>query len=158
MYNEKFFLALSFLAFLAIIIKLLAPKLSKSLDETSKKVAEEILAAKEMKEKAVKLLASAEKYYTESTSYADKLLKDAETEAEKFLAEAQKSISEELDKKTAAAQNRIKFAEENAIQDIKNSIITAALNTVEVESEAGLDKKHSDYILSQATNSFGTAL
>ena len=82
------------------------------------------------------------------------MLKDAEIEAIQFLIDAQKSISEELNKKTTAAQNRIKNAEEGAIRDIKNSIVATALKAVEAEAESGLDKKHSDHILSQATQNF----
>ncbi len=154
MFNEKFWLAIAFLTFVGLIIKYVGPKITKSLDQKSKEIAEEILAAKEMKEKAAKLLATAEAYYKESLSYSEKLLKDAEIEANQFLIDAQKSISEELNKKTAAAQNRIKNAEEGAIRDIKNSIVAAALKAVEAEAKSGLDKKHSDHILSQATQNF----
>jgi F-type H+-transporting ATPase subunit b len=153
MFNEKFWLAISFFAFLGLFIKFVIPKLTKSLDQKSKEIAEEILAAKELKEKATKLLAAAQKYHQESLSYADKLRADAEIEAQKFLSEAEKSINEELEKKTIAANNRIKFAEEKAIMEIKESIINAALSSIEDESKKGLDKQCSDFVLSQAIGS-----
>ena len=52
MFNEKFWLAIAFLTFVGLIIKYVGPKITKSLDQKSKEIAEEILAAKEMKEKA----------------------------------------------------------------------------------------------------------
>ncbi|MBU6339470.1 MAG: ATP synthase F0 subunit B [Rickettsiales bacterium] len=152
-FDEKFFLAISFFAFAGLMVKYIGPKLTKSLDQKSKEIAEEILAAKELKEKAAKLLEKAEKYHQESLSYADKLRADAELEAQKFVAEAEKSISDELEKKTVAANNRIKFAEEKAIAEIKESIVNAALSTIESEAAKGLDKKQNDFVLSQAIGS-----
>ena len=70
MFNEKFWLAIAFLTFVGLIIKYVGPKITKSLDQKSKEIAEEILAAKEMKEKAAKLLATAEAYYKESLYYS----------------------------------------------------------------------------------------
>jgi F-type H+-transporting ATPase subunit b len=102
MFNEKFWLAIAFFAFIALVIKLAKSSIAKSLDDKSKAIAEEILAAKEMKERALKLLASAEKYNSESLNYSQKLIKDAEVEAQKFLAEAQKSVEDEVAKKTTS--------------------------------------------------------
>lgn len=154
MFDEKFFLAISFFIFAGILIKLVGPKITNALDNKSKAIADELAAAKETKEKAIKLLDEAEKYQKESSSYAKKLLKDAESEAKQFLIDAQKSIAEELDKKTAAAQTRIQHAEKGALQDIKNSIISTALKEIETNAESGLNKQESDYILEKATEGF----
>ena len=68
MFNEKFWLAIAFVAFLALLLKFARTAITKSLDDKSKAIAEEILAAKDLKEKAVKLLAHAEKFSSESSS------------------------------------------------------------------------------------------
>ncbi len=150
MFNEKFWLAVAFTVFAALIIKLTKSKLTKSLDDKSKAIAEEILAAKEMKEKAVKLLASTEKYNQESLDYSQKLIKDAELEAKKFLADAQKSVEEEVAKKTAAALIRIEQEQMEATRKIKNQIIASALQTV-ANDAVSLDEKQNDAILARAT-------
>ncbi len=150
MFNEKFWLAIAFAAFITLIIKLARTSITKSLDDKSKAIAEEILAAKEMKERAIKLLASAEKYNQESLNYSQKLIKDAELEAQRFLADAQKSVEDEVAKKTAAAFARIEQEQMEAMRKIKNQIIASALQAVE-NSVTNLDEKQSEAVLSHAT-------
>ena len=60
-FDEKFWLAVAFFTFVALMAKYVWPIIAKSLDAGSKKIAEEILAAQEMKKEAEKLLAKAEK-------------------------------------------------------------------------------------------------
>lgn len=130
MFNEKFWLAIAFFSFLAAIIKYAWPHIAKGLDNKSKQIAEEILAAKEMKEKAAELLKKAEKQYHDAQHYAEKLIKDAEVESARFAKESQEILQNELNKKTAAALERIKLEEESAIRDIKAKIVAGAIKTV----------------------------
>lgn len=154
MFNEKFWLALAFAAFIALLLKFARSAITKSLDDKSKIIAEEILAAKELKEKAIKLLAEAEKFNKESLSYSQKLIKDAEIEAQKFLDEAQKSAEEEVAKKTAAALERIKQEESRTLQEIKNKIISAAISDFENRAQS-LDEKQISNVLGKATQDLG---
>ena len=155
MFNEKFWLAVSFLTFVAIILKLVGQKMLKGLDQKSKEIAEEILAAKELREKAVNLLAAAEIYYQESVAYSQKLISDAELEAKNFLAESERNVTEEVTKRNNAAYERIKSEEEKTLREIKTAIVATALKTIEEEAAKNLDKKSSDFLLSEATQNFG---
>ena len=144
MLNEKFWLAVAFLSFLALMIKYVWPLLVKGIDAKSKKIAEEILAAKEMREKAEMLLKEAEKFYQESLSFSQKLAKDAEIEAKKLAEESKLILENELKKKTSAAIERIKLEEERMIREIKLKIIS---DTMEVLSQNfGLDEKNHEAI------------
>lgn len=127
-FDEKFWLALAFLTFLTLLVKLAKSAILKSLNEKSQQIAKEILDAKEMKERAVKLLAKAEKYAHESEIYAQKLIKDAEIEALKYSAEAKKSVDTEISKKTAATIERMKMEETIAINKIREKIVTSAIS------------------------------
>ena len=60
MFDEKFYLALAFLTFLGLIVKFVWPKIADALDANSKKIAQELLEAQELKERAQKLLKDAE--------------------------------------------------------------------------------------------------
>lgn len=158
MFDEKFWLGIAFLIVASALTKWVFPIIAKALDNKSKAIAEEILAAKEMKENAEKLLKKAQEYYAESLAHSQKLIKDAEIEAEKFLADAQKSVNDEVEKRTAAAYDRIKLEQEKAIRDVKKAIIAAAIKTVEIESSKGLGKKDNDQILLQATQNFSKVI
>ncbi len=133
MLNEKFFLAMAFTLFAILIIKYVWPLIAKALDSRSKQIAEELLAAKDLKEKAEKLLLSAEKYKEESEKYVEKLLRDAESESQKLIVEAKESANNEITRKTAAALERIKIEEASAIREIKAHIIDSAMEKLSAE-------------------------
>lgn len=154
MLNEKFWLAVAFAAFILLLLKLARPHMTKALDGKSKAIAEEIMAAKEMKERAIKLLAKAEKYSEESASYAQKLIKDAEAEAEKFATEARQMLELEISKKTAASIERIKLEEVSAIRDIKTKIVAAAMENLSENIAAKMDQKNHEQLVAQATQDF----
>lgn len=152
MFNEKFWLAVAFLGFATLVIKYVSPRIIKALDAKSKKIAEEILAAKELKEKAIKLLERAEKYYQESERFAQKLVKDAEAESQKFVAEAKRLLEDEVNKKTAASLTRIKLEEESAIREMKVKIIASAME--KFSTGLNLDQKSHEELVGKAVKEF----
>lgn len=152
MLNEKFWLAIAFLSFVALMVKYVWPLLAKGIDAKSKNIAEEILAAKEMKEKAQKLLNEAEKFYQESLNFSQKLAKDAAVEAQKLAEESKQILENELKKKTSAALERIKLEEERMIREIKLKVIA---DTMEVLSQNfGLDEKSHEQIVEKSLKNF----
>ncbi len=154
MFNEKFWLAIAFISFVSLIIKYVKPLLIKALDNKSKQIAEEILEAKEIKEKALRLLERAEKSYEDSINFSQKIIKDAEIEAQKFAAESQKIIEQEINKKTAAALDRIKLEQDSAIREIKQKIISAALQIFSKNVEKETDRNQHDLLISRAIENF----
>lgn len=152
MFNEKFWLAVSFTAFVIYIIKYVRPLILKALDNKSQQIAAEILAAKELKEKAIKLLAKTEKYQKDSEEFAQKLIKDAEIEAQKFAIQAREAVETEIAKKTAAALERIKIEEASAIREIKTKIIASALFSLNNSLSKEIDKKSHDRLIFNAAD------
>jgi F-type H+-transporting ATPase subunit b len=148
MFDEKFWLAIAFISFVTLIAKYVWPFLAKSLDETSKKIAQELLAAKTMKEKAEKLLAGAEKFYQESLAHADKLRIDAENEAKKLIESAQNELNAEIKKKTDAAIARVKLEEERLLREIKLQIVNSAIN--EISQNLNFDAKEQEKIIEKS--------
>lgn len=154
MLNEKFWLAIAFFTFAALIIKYVGPIITKALDKKSKQIAEDILMAKELKEKAQKLLENAEKYFAESMNFAEKLKKDAEIEVKQFAEESQKNLEAEINTRTNAALQRIKIEEESAVREIKVSIISKAVEGLSTGLTKGLDQKNHEILISKAASDF----
>ncbi len=150
MLNEKFWLAVAFTAFVLLIIKYVNPKISKALGDKSKSIAEEILAAKELKEKAIQLLAKAEKYQKESENYSQKLMKDAQDEAQKYAEESKQMVELEIAKKTAAAVNRIQIEEASAIREIKSKIVALAIANLSENIGKELTSANHEQLFAQA--------
>ncbi len=153
-HDPKFWLAIAFFTFIALVIKFARASISKSLEAKSKAIAEEILAAKEMKERATALLAKAEKYAKESESFAAKLIKDAEDEAKKFAAEAAEMVASEIAKKTAASVERIKIEEISAIREIKNRIVNSAIANLSENLGKEMTKENHEQVISKALGDF----
>ena len=154
MINEKFWLAIAFFSFVVLVIKYFGPAILKALDNKSKEIAEEILAAKEMKKKAEQFLVEAEKYYQESLQYSKNLLKEAEIESQKFISESQQMVEDEIDIRTTIALDRIQAEEAVAIREIKTRILASTIKTVAENLNKNMNKKHHDHLIYQATKDF----
>jgi F-type H+-transporting ATPase subunit b len=152
-FDEKFWLAIAFFTFLGLVIRFAWPIIRKSLDDNSKKIAQEILAAKEMKENAEKLLSKAEIIYKEAVLFSEKLVKDTQEEVKQLTAEAQKLLDDEVAKRKATALSRIKNEEESAIRELKTKIVNSALG--KLANELSLDQSGHDKVIEKALNNFG---
>ncbi len=149
--DEKFWLAIAFLAFVFLLYKYVWPILSKIIADHSNQIAKDLLDAKEMKEKALNLLKESEEQYQKSLEFSKKLIIDAENEAKKLFEDAKMAIEKDVAKKTEALNNRIKNEEEKTIRDIKEKIIKMAFVNVENElknSENNIVKRAIDDIIS----------
>lgn len=153
-HDPKFWLAIAFITFIALIIKFARATITKSLEGKSKLIAEEILAAKELKERAILLLAKAEKYEKDSANYAAKLLQDAEAEAQKYAAEAAQMVESEIAKKTAASAERIKMEEVIAVREIKNRIVNLAVANLSENIGKEMSAADHEKVISKALGDF----
>lgn len=151
MFDERFWLAIAFLSFVALIVRHVAPIISKQLDAKSKQIAEELLAAKEMKEKAERMLAASEERYAEAIVFAEQVIKDSSMEAQKYFDEALKLAEAEISKKMVAVENRIKQEQERTVREIKIKIIDSALQVVQSNLN-NVQKAQSDHLVKRAVD------
>jgi F0F1-type ATP synthase membrane subunit b/b' len=154
MFDEKFWLAISFFAFVILVKKFVWSIFIKKIDQKSREIEQEILDAKNMKEKAKNLLNNAEKYYKESLDYADQIVKSAKDESEKLVEFSRQNIEEEIRKKTIAAENRIKSEEERIVHEIKAKTIMAALQVMQETITKTEDTKRDNHLLEKALTDF----
>ncbi len=154
MFDEKFYLALAFLTFVGLIIKFVWPKLAAALDANSKQIAQELLEAKELKERAEKLLKDAEKFYQDSLTYAEKLVRDAEVETKQITELARNDLAAEIQKKTDAAIARVKLEEERLVRELKLKIVENAI--AEISQNLDFDASEHDKILVKSIKNLET--
>ena len=124
------------------------------LDNKSKQIADEIEAAKNLKDKASMLLNKTERYQKEAEQYVQNLLKNAEIEAQKLTIESQRIVEAEIAKKTAASIERIKIEEESAIREIKNKIVSSAIQNISKNIAGELNQANRDKLVGEAMNNF----
>ncbi len=144
MYNfidEKFWLAIAFLAFALLIYKYVWSMLSRIIGNKSDQIVKDLHDAKVSKEKAEVLLQETQKQYDAALENSKKILGEAEEEARKFITDSKLSVEDEIKRKVDALSMRIKNEEEKAIRDIKSKIISLALkNAKEDLKEADKEK------------------
>jgi len=128
MFDEKFWLALAFLSFVALSFKFILPKIAKILDNKSKKIAEDILEAKKLREQAQKLLEEAQTFHKLSVEKSQQIINDAMIEAKNIENLAKKNLDEQIDKIKNTALERIKNEQEFAIRQVKTTIIEEVVN------------------------------
>jgi len=127
MFDEKFWLALAFLAFITALFKFVFPKITKLLDSKCKKIAEDILEAKKIRESAQKLLEEAKVFHKHSIEHSQKIILDAIEEAKKIENISKKSLEDQIQKISNLALERLKNEEAFAIRQVKSNIINEAI-------------------------------
>lgn len=134
MFDEKFWLAIAFLSFVAILYKLIYPKLITNIDAKSKKIADDIVEAKKLRETAQKLLDEAQAFHKYSIEHAEKIINDAIIEAKKIEISSKNSLEEQTNKISSIAMQRIKSEEESAIRQVKNHLIDQAIKGIATQN------------------------
>ena len=83
-HDPKFWLAISFIVFVILMIKYALPLILKGLDSKVIKITNLLIDAEDSKKKADQLLKDAEKYLEDSVKFGDQIVKDAAIESQKI--------------------------------------------------------------------------
>jgi F-type H+-transporting ATPase subunit b len=147
MFDEKFWLTISFIFFAILIAKYVWPLIIKMIDDSSKKIASDVEAAKNLKNQAEELLLQAKKHHQETITHCKKLAIDAEDEVKKLISTSKASLEHEVEIKLDAAMTRIKNQEENIIRDLKTKIIEDAFEKVKKDLASNLDQSKNNKLV-----------
>ncbi len=147
MFDEKFWLTISFVIFAILMAKYVLPLIIKMIDDSSKKIADDVVAAKNLKNQAEELFLEAKKHHQETIQHCKKLADDAEGEVKKLISQSQASLDHDLKIKLDAAVMRIKNQEENIIRDLKTKIVEDALAAVKNDLAGNLDQQQNNKLV-----------
>lgn len=157
-HDPRFWLAISFLLFLILIIRYALPLILKMIDDKGKQISQTLQEAEDLRKQAEKLLNDAEKYHEDSIKYSQKLIEDANMESEKIINDSKITIANEINKKIAAAEERIKTSEERVVREIKTKIIKSAIGAIESNVDKIVDDKAMDLALKNSINQISSKL
>ena len=149
-HDPKFWLAVSFLIFVAAMFKFAMPAIMEMIDNKVKKINSDIIEASEARKNAENLLAEAEKYYQESIALAKKIVNDAEVEALNLINHYQKLAEEEVQRKMDLTVKRIQQEEDKAIREIKDWILSSAISAMKNNITKINDRKTSSSIINKS--------
>ena len=145
--DATFWVAVSFLIFVGLLFYLKVPqKIGQSLDESIKKIKEEIDNAEKLKDEAKNILSEYDSKVSKSKQEIKNLIQKAEKQAESNIIKTNEEFHNIVENRKKAAEEKIKQMKTQAIKDVKNSSVDIAIRSVEKIIKNSIDKKKLDKI------------
>ena len=145
--DATFWVAVSFLIFVGLLFYLKVPqKIGQSLDESIKKIKEEIDNAEKLKDEAKNILSEYESKVSKSKQEIKNLIQKAEKQAESNIIKTNEEFHNIVENRKKTAEEKIKQMKTQAIKDVKNSSVDIAIRSVEKIIKNSIDKKKLDKI------------
>ena len=157
--DATFWVAISFLIFIVLLVYFKIPsKVKNILDENINQIKKQVEESEKLKEEAKQQLAEYEKRIGDSKSEVNKMIKDANDQAEKNVIKSNEIFHKLLEVRKKNTDEKIKQLKNQAIKDIKNASINIAFESVEKLLINSLDKTKLDKIYSQSIQETKLAL
>ena len=157
--DSAFWVAISFIIFLSILIYFKIPqKIKKALEENIKNIRNQIDEADKLKEDAKNILTEHEKKISNSKTEVKQMLSKANEEAEKNVIKTNQDFHNLMESRKKNAEERIKQLKNQALKDIKNASVRVAIDSVEKLIKNSLDKSKLDKIYSSSIEETKLAL
>ena len=142
MIDATFWVAISFLIFLALLIYLKVPStLKKSLGEKISNIKSQIENAEKLKDEANIFLSEQEKKISNSKKEVSNLLKNAEIKSEKELAKMRADLDIFLENKKNSLEMKIVQLKNQALKDIQNTAVKIAIDSTKNYIKNDIDKQ-----------------
>jgi len=125
--DPKFWVAVAFLACVALGFRKLKGLLLHALDGRSAKIREELDNARKLREQAEAVLADYKKKQAEYLKEAESMLAKAREDATELVKQSEKELKMVLDARMDQALAKISREEETAIQEVRNHVVDIAL-------------------------------
>jgi F-type H+-transporting ATPase subunit b len=127
--NAEFVVGVAFIIFIGALIYFGVPKrIGGLLDARAEGIARDLAEAKALREEAKVLLASYETKQREVQAQADRIVAQAKDEAQVAATQARADLAKSMDRRIAAAGERIASAEAGAIREVRESAVSVAIS------------------------------
>ncbi len=145
--DATFWVAVSFIIFVGIIIYLKVPqKVDKSLNESIKKIKEDLDNAERLKDEAKNILSEYDLKLSESKNEIKNLIENAKNQSEKNIIKTNEEFHNLVENRKKAAEEKIKQMKNQAIKDVRNSSVEIAIMSAQKIIKNSIDKKKLDKI------------
>ena len=157
--DATFWVAISFLIFVILLVYFKIPsKVKNILDENINQIKRQVEESEKLKEEAKRQLAEYEKRIGDSKSQVNKMIKEANDQAEKNIIKSNEVFHKLIEIRKKNTEEKIKQLKNQAIKDIKNASINIAFESIEKLLLNSLDKSKLDKIYSQSIEETKLAL
>ena len=157
--DATFFALVGLIIFLGILAYVKVPAmLTGALDKRSDQIRNELEQAKKLREEAQQLLAEYQRKRKEAESEAKSILSAAEREAAVLREEAKTKTEEYVSRRTAVAEQKIRQAETDAVNEVRASAVDLAIAAAEKLIGSKVDSKASDELFKSSLGEMKTRL
>ncbi len=141
----------SFLLFIGLLVHLGVPQLVlRALDERAERIRKELEEARRLHEEARKVLAEVEARREQAEAEAKEIVQTARAEAEAVTHEMRKQFDELMARQQAAAEQRIKLAQDTAVREIRAHVAERAVQVAEAVLREEVRGKTATALLDEA--------
>lgn len=157
--DATFWAFVGLLIFLGILAYVKVPAMmTGALDKRADQIRNELEEAKKLREEAQQLLAEYQRKRKEAVSEAKSILSAAEKEAAVLRAEAKAKTEEYISRRTAMAEQKIRQAETDAINEVRASAVDLAMVAAEKLIGSKVDSKASGELFKASLGELKTRL
>ena len=145
--TPEFWIALSLVIFLGLVVwKGMGPAL-KSLDDRAAKIKQELDEARTLREEAQHMLAEYKRKQRDALGEAEQIVEHAKQEAERMQTRAHEELEEQLKRREQQAMDKIAQAEQAALREVRGQAVDLAIAaTAKLISEKMTDKQAGNII------------
>lgn len=135
--DPTFWVAVALFGFLGLLVYYGVPGLiGKALDDRADGIRRELDEARRLREEAQALLDDYQRKTREAETEAKAIIDQARREAEALAAETRRSLTEQLERRTRLAEDKIARAEAQAAGEVRAAAVDAAIAAAEKQIQA----------------------
>ena len=152
--KDATWVAIGFVLFILLLIYFKIPKtIGRLLDDRAKMINAELEEATKLREEAQLVLSDFQKKQKDAEKLAKDLINDAKKAAKNYEKEAKEKFDERLQRRKKLIDEKLKNAEIEAVNEIKNNVSDIVLSAVESSlSNGNIKDKAADNILNEGIN------
>jgi F-type H+-transporting ATPase subunit b len=157
--DATFWALIGLIIFLGILAYVKVPAMmAGALDKRADQIRNELEEAKKLREEAQQLLAEYQRKRKEAESEAESILSAAEREAAVLREEAKAKTEEYVTRRTAMAEQKIRQAEADAINEVRASAVDLAIAATEKLISSKVDSNASGELFKASLGELKTRL
>ena len=151
MFDATFFVAVSFLLFVALVVWIGLPgSILNALDERSRNIQKELDEARILHEEAQSLLAKEKRKLEKCDEEVKEILKKASDQAVLLAENSKKTLEEEIQRKQKQADLKISQARDEAIRDVKSKATDLSVIIAKEYLKENIDDKISSELVDKS--------
>lgn len=148
--NPEFWIAVSFVIALAILVKLAGGTVIGALDAHAARIAAQLDEARKLREEAEALLAEQQRKQRDALNEAKDIIAHAHSEAERISGEAAAELERSLRLRELHARESIALSEAKAVTEVRGVVVDIAIEAARRALTGHLDQQRGSALIDSA--------